>query len=472
MKIRHKVLKPMIFMIFILATTLVANAQSPFSVDTAVDIDTATAGEEEQTAEANSNLIEQIGWVRNDMANLEDDYVVITRSTVNVRSGPGTGFAIMQRTGRGDKHPLIREESGWYAMQIGVIDLDDLDQAWLRNDLAVNVKNIISITKDKINLRSGPSTRYSVVGTTTIGKTYPLVGTESNWYKIALMNAESIIPPSEPEEVTAAQQQFADDYSNYTRLVKEKGFYDSETQKALTRFRNSYGVYRILAKGSQALRNVRSSGKVDKIVIDKQNFTSTLYSNGKVVRVYPIAYGANPDGGDKQKVGDKRTPEGAFEIINRAQNPRYKNIPGGAKNNPLGTRWMGLNTWRGSIGMHGTSAPSSIGTRASGGCIRMFTPDAEELFDMVKVSLPVVISSVEGYDHPKPEPAEPPRAADPEEEVQPEPEPESEDNEEDTAIQPETDTPSNNIEDQSPEKTEKPKGFWNKVKSFFGNLFS
>jgi uncharacterized protein YgiM (DUF1202 family) len=284
----------MIFMIFILATTLVAHAQSPFSIDTTVEIDRSTTREEEQTTEENPNLIEKIGWVRNDMANLEEDYVVITRSTVNVRSGPGTGFAIMQRTGRGDKHPLIREESGWYAMQIGVIDLDDLDQAWLRNDLAVNVKNIISITKDKINLRSGPSTRYSIVGTTTIGRSYPLVGTESNWYKIALMNAEAIIPPSEPEEVEAAQQQFADDYSNYTRLVKEKGFYDSETQKALTRFRNSYGIYRILAKGSPALRKVRSTGKVDKVVIDKKNFTSTLYSNGKVVRVYPIAYGANP----------------------------------------------------------------------------------------------------------------------------------------------------------------------------------
>ena len=477
MKIRHRALTSMLFLIYVLAVTLIGHAQSPFSVDTAVDIDTASTREEEQTTEENQNLIEKIGWVRNDMGSLSGDYVVINRSTVNVRSGPGTGFAIMQRSGKGDQFPLIREESGWYAMQIGVIDLDDLDQAWLRNDLAVNVKNIISITKDKINLRSGPSTRYSIVGTTSIGRTYPLVGTQSNWYKIALMDAEAIIPPSEPEEVAAAQQQFIDDYSNYTRLVKEKGFYDSETQEALTKFRNSYGIYRILAKGSQALRNVRSTGEVDKVVIDKKNFTSTLYSNGKVVRVYPIAYGANPDGGDKQKVGDKRTPEGAFEIINRARNPRYKNIPGGAKNNPLGTRWMGLNTWRGSIGMHGTSAPSSIGTRASGGCIRMFTPDAEELFDMVKVSLPVVISSVEGYDQPEPEPEpgpepeEPTRTADPDEEsIQSEPE----DNSADADIEPELEpeTPANNSEDRSSGETEKPKGFWNKIKSFFGNLFS
>jgi hypothetical protein len=136
---------------------------------------------------------------------------------------------------------------------------------------------------------------------------------------------------------------------------------------------------------------------------------------------------------------------------------------------------MGLNTWRGSIGMHGTSAPSSIGTRASGGCIRMFTPDAEELFDMVKVSLPVVISSVEGYDHPKPEP-EPEEPAEfvgtDEEATQPEPEPELEDNTTDANIQQAPESPANNSEDQPSRETEKPKGFWGKIKSFFGNLFS
>jgi lipoprotein-anchoring transpeptidase ErfK/SrfK len=50
---------------------------------------------------------------------------------------------------------------------------------------------------------------------------------------------------------------------------------------------------------------------------------------------------------------------------------------------------MGLNSP--GIGMHGTPAPSSIGTAASHGCIRMKIPDAEDLFDRVFVGTPVQI---------------------------------------------------------------------------------
>jgi lipoprotein-anchoring transpeptidase ErfK/SrfK len=336
--------------------------------------------------------------------------------------------------------------------------------------MAVSVKKIISVTKDKVNLRDGPSTSYKVIGKTSIGRTHPLLEEKTSWYRIALMSAEQMIPPSDPQELAAAQSQFTDNYGEYTRLVQTKGRNHADTQAALTRFRDSYGVYSILAKGSEALKNVRASGEVDKVVIDKKNFTSTLYSSGKIVRIYPIAYGANPDAADKQKVGDKRTPEGAFEIINRAKNPVYKNIPGGAENNPLGTRWMGLNTWRGSIGMHGTSAPSSIGSRASAGCVRMFTPDAEELFTMVRVSLPVIITSVEGYDHPQPEAAEP--GAEPADEA-----PEEDDAARDSlepASEPESSSPAT-IKDPAvkpPKEPEKPEGFWNKIRSFFGNMFS
>ncbi|NLI75551.1 MAG: L,D-transpeptidase [Candidatus Riflebacteria bacterium] len=143
------------------------------------------------------------------------------------------------------------------------------------------------------------------------------------------------------------------------------------------------------------MKDIRAgAAKVDKVVISKTDFTSTVYSNGKIVRIFPIAYGANPDGLNKKGEGDSRTPEGTFKIVNKAKNPTYKGIPGGVPNNPLGTRWMGLNTWSGSIGMHGTSAPASIGSRASHGCVRMYTADAEELFDLVRVGTPVIIQPV------------------------------------------------------------------------------
>jgi lipoprotein-anchoring transpeptidase ErfK/SrfK len=43
------------------------------------------------------------------------------------------------------------------------------------------------------------------------------------------------------------------------------------------------------------------------------------------------------------------------------------------------------------IGIHGTVVPSSIGTRCSDGCIRMFNRDVLELFDLVPLGTKVII---------------------------------------------------------------------------------
>jgi lipoprotein-anchoring transpeptidase ErfK/SrfK len=43
------------------------------------------------------------------------------------------------------------------------------------------------------------------------------------------------------------------------------------------------------------------------------------------------------------------------------------------------------------VGIHGTTAPTSIGYSVSHGCIRMQVPEAEWLFEHVHVGTPVVI---------------------------------------------------------------------------------
>ena len=43
------------------------------------------------------------------------------------------------------------------------------------------------------------------------------------------------------------------------------------------------------------------------------------------------------------------------------------------------------------VGIHGTPADWSVGTRASHGCIRMHIPDVEKLYDQVSVGMPVQI---------------------------------------------------------------------------------
>ena len=93
------------------------------------------------------------------------------------------------------------------------------------------------------------------------------------------------------------------------------------------------------------------------------------------------------------------TPLGRFRIVVKWRNPWWyppkspwaagqKPIPPGP-NNPLGTRWMGLSAP--GVGIHGTPSPGSLGYSVSHGCIRMAIPQAEWLFDHVRIGTPVFI---------------------------------------------------------------------------------
>jgi lipoprotein-anchoring transpeptidase ErfK/SrfK len=93
------------------------------------------------------------------------------------------------------------------------------------------------------------------------------------------------------------------------------------------------------------------------------------------------------------------TPVGRWHIVDLQRDPWWrppdspwaqglKPIPPGP-GNPLGTRWMGLDA--SGVGMHGTPDAASIGYSASHGCIRMYVPDAEWLFNQVHLGTPVFI---------------------------------------------------------------------------------
>jgi hypothetical protein len=96
------------------------------------------------------------------------------------------------------------------------------------------------------------------------------------------------------------------------------------------------------------------------------------------------------------------TPIGHFRIVSKVRWPWWyppdaawaagaSPVPPGY-NNPLGTRWMGLSV--GGVGIHGTPSAYSIGYSASHGCIRMRIPEAEWLFERVRIGTHVFIVRV------------------------------------------------------------------------------
>lgn len=75
----------------------------------------------------------------------------------------------------------------------------------------------------------------------------------------------------------------------------------------------------------------------------------------------------------------------------KRDNPRLPDvIAGGAPNNPMGARVIGLGPG-GQYAIHGTNNPRSVGTAASYGCFRMYNSDVIDLYARVRMGTPVVV---------------------------------------------------------------------------------
>jgi hypothetical protein len=156
---------------------------------------------------------------------------------------------------------------------------------------------------------------------------------------------------------------------NQTRLVTVK-LVRTRPAIGINRLRSIYGTY---------------------ISIDRSTFRLRLFKRLRRVRTYGVAVGAAGHG----------TPGGLRRVQSKDWNPAWhvpnsawagslagQTIPPGDPRNPLRVVFMSLG---GSIGIHGTSEPWSIGTRASHGCIRMRSGDVRNLANRVPIGTPVLI---------------------------------------------------------------------------------
>ena len=129
-------------------------------------------------------------------------------------------------------------------------------------------------------------------------------------------------------------------------------------------------------KQAEARPQAKDAGPQRRIVVSIPDRKLALVENGRVVKIYPTAVGAPVS----------PTPSGTFTIVQRIPNPTWYgpgNVVGPGKDNPVGTRWLGLS--RKGYGIHGTNNPRSIGKRASHGCVRLRNRDVEDLFRRVSV---------------------------------------------------------------------------------------
>lgn len=132
------------------------------------------------------------------------------------------------------------------------------------------------------------------------------------------------------------------------------------------------------------------------IIISKQDMMLYHYNyKGELLQKSGIACGKNF--GDKENVGDNKTPEGVFRIgqIEDASgwSHDFKDDTFGPIKGAYGPYFINLDVpGQKGIGIHGTHDPNSIGTRASEGCIRLRNDQLVQLVKHITSATVVVIT--------------------------------------------------------------------------------
>lgn len=107
----------------------------------------------------------------------------VNGDSVNLRSGPGTNYDVKWEYGKGFPLKVVSRKGDW----VQVTDFEN-DTGWIYRPLLVDKGHmIVKMNKDKnskINIRSGPGTRYKIVGKAYYGVVFETLEQRDGWAKV------------------------------------------------------------------------------------------------------------------------------------------------------------------------------------------------------------------------------------------------------------------------------------------------
>lgn len=102
----------------------------------------------------------------------------VTANSLNVRTGPGTKFKKINAVSLGSILRIYKEQNGWYK-------ISKKHDEWVAGNYVQDVTRAL-VTADKLNVRSGPSTAYSIVGAYLMNEEVFIFEEQGSWAKIGL----------------------------------------------------------------------------------------------------------------------------------------------------------------------------------------------------------------------------------------------------------------------------------------------
>ena len=112
--------------------------------------------------------------------------VSVAGEKVNLRKGPSTQYPIIWELGKGFPLRVISSQGNW----LKVSDFES-DVGWVYKNLVSRKPHLIVKTnknsKARINVRSGPGTKYKVVGQAEYGVVFETMQRGDGWVKRSLL---------------------------------------------------------------------------------------------------------------------------------------------------------------------------------------------------------------------------------------------------------------------------------------------
>lgn len=132
-------------------------------------------------------------------------------------------------------------------------------------------------------------------------------------------------------------------------------------------------------------------GAIGSIVINTSERRLYLVIADGEAHAWPIAVGREGKQwtGRTRVIGKTRDPAWRPTPSMRAENPSLPAYVAPGPRNPLGNRAIYLQD--GTLRIHGTNAPGSIGRAASSGCFRMHNAHVAQLYELVDTGAEVVV---------------------------------------------------------------------------------